>query len=133
MNFQNKVDELNSLSNKNILITGAGGMLGTAFKETLNLYIPSVNIFAFNKNELNVLDKERILECKNLNPDFIINCAGLVNADYCEDNKVVAFNIIVNGMKNIIDLAKLTGAKVFFNYCHSYLNFFRKSANTFST
>ncbi len=106
--------ELGTLRNKNILITGADGMLGIAFKEIINLYIPSTKCFALNKDELNVLDREKILDSKNLNPDYIIHCAALVDADYCEDHEEEAYDIIVNGIKNIIELAKVTGAKVFF-------------------
>lgn len=113
--------ELVSLSNKHILITGASGMLGLAFQEIINLYVPSANVFALGKNILNVLDREKVLECEKLKPDFIIHCAALVNADYCEDNEDEAFNIIVTGMKNIIELAKVTGSKMF--YPQSFLIF----------
>lgn len=106
--------ELDSLRNKNLIITGAKGMLGRAFTEILNLYSPTTNVYAFSKNELNVTDKEKVLDCKKLKPDIIIHCAALVNADYCEENEQLAFKIIVSGTDNIIELAKSTGSKVFF-------------------
>ena len=105
---------LHSLNDRNILITGANGMLGIAFKEIINLYIPNAKVFAFGKNRLDVTDRERVLECKSLNLQYIIHCAALVNADYCEDNEEEASNIFIAGMKNIIELAKITDAKVFY-------------------
>ncbi|MEI6679664.1 MAG: sugar nucleotide-binding protein [Mariniphaga sp.] len=107
-------DNFESLISKNILITGANGMLGLAFKEIINLYIPDAKVFALGKNVLNVTDREKVLECVKLKPDYIIHCAALVNADYCEDNEEEAFNIFILGMKNIIELAKITGSKVFY-------------------
>lgn len=105
---------LNSINDKKIIITGAGGMLGHAFKEIINHYIPTAKVFSYNKNILDVRDKEKVLECKTLKPDFIIHCAALVNADYCEDNEKEAYNIFIQGMKNIIELAKITGSKIFY-------------------
>lgn len=102
------------LGSKNILITGANGMLGRAFQEIIALYLPSAKIFAFGKNVLDVTDRAKVLECKKYNPHIIIHCAALVNADYCEDHEEEAYNIIVNGTKNIIELAKLTHSKIFY-------------------
>lgn len=113
MNNHHNTAKLASLKHKNILITGATGMLGTAFKEILNVYVPSAKVHAFGKNDLNVCDHTKVLECKHLHPDIIIHCAALVNADYCEDNEDEAFAVIVQGMRNIIELAMLTGSKVF--------------------
>ena len=105
---------LNSLNYKNILITGANGMLGIAFKEIINLYIPNAKVFAFGKNRLDVTDREKVLECSSLNIQYILHCAALVNADYCEEHEEEASNIFISGIKNIIELAKITGAKVFY-------------------
>ena len=121
MNKQFNDNELSSLSNKNILITGANGMLGLAFQEILRLFVPSAKVYALGKNELDVLDRERVLEWEKVKPEFIIHCASLVNADYCEENEDEAFDIIVNGMRNIIELAQISGAKVF--YPQSFLIF----------
>jgi len=107
-------DNFELLSSKIILITGANGMLGLAFKETINLYVPTAKVFAFDKKTLDVTDREKVLACKKLKPEYIIHCAALVNADYCEDNEEEASNVFVMGMKNIIELAKTTGSKVFY-------------------
>lgn len=121
INDQFKKDSFESLSRKNILITGAYGMLGLAFKEIINHHIPTAKVFAFSKNMLDVADRKKVLECEYLKPDFIIHCAALVNADYCEEHEEVAYNVIVKGTKNIIELAKICGSKVF--YPQSFLIF----------
>ena len=35
-------------------------------------------------------------------PDYVINCAAMTNVDICERDKELAYNVNVNGIKNII-------------------------------
>jgi len=107
-------NEINNLKNKRIIITGGTGMLGLAFKEVLTHHGIIENVFCFSREELDVTKKEDVLKLKDLRPNIIIHCAALVNADYCEDHELEAFEIIVNGTMNIINLAKLCTAKVFY-------------------
>jgi dTDP-4-dehydrorhamnose reductase len=112
-NNKNK-QELKALNDKTILITGAKGMLGLAFTEIINHYIPSAKVFAYGKKELDVTNWHQVLECKSINPDYIIHCAALVNADYCEDHEDEASNSIIGGIKHIIELAKICDSKVLY-------------------
>ena len=105
---------LKELKNKTILITGAKGMLGLAFSEMLKEYAPSARVFSFGKDELDVTKKSQIVKCFNINPDYIIHCAALVNADYCEDHKDEAYDVIVKGTINLIELAKSCNAKILY-------------------
>lgn len=106
--------ELNSLENKVIIITGGKGMLGRAFNEILEQSKINIKFYPFGKQELDVTDREKILGLANLKPDIIIHCAAIVNADYCENHENEAYNVKINGIKNIIELAKLTNAKILY-------------------
>jgi dTDP-4-dehydrorhamnose reductase len=46
--------------------------------------------------------------------DFILHCAADVNADRCEQDPTACRDIQVGGTLNIIDLARHTGAKVYY-------------------
>jgi dTDP-4-dehydrorhamnose reductase len=109
----NKI-ELAALNGKTIVITGGDGMLGTAFQDILKKYTENVNLHSFGKLEFDVSDKHHVKKHTNLNPDIIIHCAAIVNADYCEDNIERATDVKINGMKNIIEMAKLCNAKIFY-------------------
>jgi len=106
--------ELKELTNKNILITGAGGMLGSAFKDVLKHYVPNCNTIALTHQELDITNCKSVLNLHKLNPHIIIHCAAKVNADFCEENPRECYNTQVNGTKNIVELAKKTSAKFFF-------------------
>ncbi|TSC79485.1 MAG: dTDP-4-dehydrorhamnose reductase [Parcubacteria group bacterium Gr01-1014_29] len=102
-----------------VLITGAGGMLGSAFSDHLSEkgYI----VRALDHAALDVTDRDVVLKEQEWKPDWIIHCAGIVNVDFCEDNRAVCFENHVDGTKNVVALAKSTGAKLF--YPQSFLIF----------
>ena len=105
---------LNNLKDKKTIITGANGMLGRAFKECLMNKVPSVNVSCFPRAQLDVTDKESVLNLASLDPDIIIHCAGFTNADECTKNPDIAYNVHFNGTKNIIELAHLNSALVIY-------------------
>lgn len=100
------------LKNKIILITGATGMLGSAFHEHLS-HLPCKPILLSREN-LDVSDLSQVLSCSSLNPDIIIHCAAKVNADLCESNPQLANKTIIEGTNNIVKLAKKSKAKLLF-------------------
>lgn len=104
---------------KRVLITGAGGMLGSAFAEHLSAAGYAVR--ALDHAVLDVTDHNAVLREQEWKPEWIIHCAGIVNADFCEENRDACFQNHVGGTKNIIELAKVTGAKLF--YPQSFLIF----------
>ncbi len=113
--------ELASLSGKVILITGAGGMLGSAFKIMLDHYAPKNNVIALARYQLDVADRDSVIAVSAKKPDIIIHCAANVNADHCEDYPDACYKIQVEGTQNIIELAKKVNAKIF--YPQSFLIF----------
>ena len=111
---------ISKLSGKTIIITGAGGMLGLAFKNLISEHI-DCNLLALTHQDLDITDSNSVMKLVEKNPDLIIHCAAKVDANFCEDNVNFSYENIVNGTKNIINLAKETGAKFF--YPQSFLIF----------
>lgn len=105
---------LNNLQDKKIIITGADGMLGRAFEECLVSKAPSANVSCFSRSRLDVTDKNSVLNLTSLDPDIIIHCAGLTNADECTRNPDLAYNVHYKGTKNIIELAQNNSALVIY-------------------
>jgi dTDP-4-dehydrorhamnose reductase len=106
--------ELASLNGKTIIITGGDGMLGTAFREIISSYTENVILHSFGKQAFDVTNYDHIKKHSKLNPDIIIHCAAIVNADYCEDNVKEATDVKISGTRHVIELAKLCNAKVFY-------------------
>ena len=115
------IDVISVLCGKKILITGAGGMLGTAFVNQIYKYIPDPRVLALSRNQLDVCNDDHLEKIKAENPDIIIHCACLVNADMCEIQPDVARNIIVSGTKNITKIAQHCGSQII--YPQSFLIF----------
>jgi dTDP-4-dehydrorhamnose reductase len=89
-------------------------MLGRAFQEILETWAPSAKVLALGKNELDVRLRDQVLRVAEFKPDFILHCAAIVNADYCEDHPEEAYLVKVDGTRHVVELAVRTGAKVFY-------------------
>ena len=76
--------------NKNIMVTGASGQLGTQLKKIENKF-QKFNFFFFDKNQLDIsnflLFKQNV---KDLEIDYIINCAAYTDVIKSEDNRQLA-------------------------------------------
>ena len=105
---------LNELAGKKFMITGAKGMLGSAFYDQINKYIKNPKIYYLDKSQLDVTNINAFDKYFDLKPDFIIHCASLVNADECETNKEKANEIIIKGTENIIKFASKNNSKIFY-------------------
>ena len=112
--FNKDKDYLQNLSGKKFLITGGEGMLGDSFFNQIKTHIQNPKIYCFNKSEFNVSDSYSFEKYENLKPDFIIHCAGLVNADLCEKDKEKGRLNILEGTKNVINFAKINNSKIFY-------------------
>lgn len=107
------------MQRQKVLITGGGGMLGSAF--TVEFEKGEYEVRALSHEELDVTDKSRVLEEVSFAPDIVIHTAGIVDADYCEENRDECFAVHVGGTENIIELCMQTGAKLL--YPQSFLIF----------
>ncbi|HSV30091.1 MAG TPA: NAD(P)-dependent oxidoreductase, partial [Candidatus Omnitrophota bacterium] len=104
------------LNGKTILITGGAGMLGRAFAEVLAGY--PCNVVAKSHEELDVTDRDAVMAER---ADVIVHCAADVNAERCEDDPAQTRRVQVDGARNVADLARATGARLF--YPQSFLIF----------
>ena len=90
---------------KSILITGASGQLGTTLVQYLREYYKVVPSLDANNKALDITNKNELdIILSRLNPDYIINCAAFTDVDKNEVDKKHAYNVNVNGLKNIIAL-----------------------------
>lgn len=107
-----------------ILITGGSGMVGSNFikyfsiKKKYNLfclYHSNPTNFDFCENiQIDITNKEDVLNLSKLNPDIIIHCAALTDTTTCESNPKLAYKVNVQGTSNVVELAKTTKAKLIY-------------------
>lgn len=107
------------MEKRRVLITGSTGMLGSAFVNAFQN--EAYEVRALPHAELDVTDRDAVLRESSFSPDIIIHTAGIVNADYCEENRDECFAVHVRGTENIVELALQTGAKLL--YPQSFLIF----------
>ena len=106
-----------------ILLIGGSGLFGRAFAELIKertLY----DIYAtYNENIvdseesvfLDITDKEKVEEViKKLQPDVVVHAAAFTNVDKCEVEKEKAYDINVEGTKNVAMASNGIGAKMIY-------------------
>ena len=87
---------------KNILIFGADGMLGQEFKNHFK-YNKLFKVMAANQAMADITDFNQVLKIiKKYRPDIMVNCAAIINVDYCENNPVKAWRVNTIGAGNIV-------------------------------
>jgi len=92
-------------------------MLGIAFYEMLIEYVPNCKIIRCTKKELDVTNLNQVLSYDDKNFDYIIHCASissLTPVDYCEEHPDESYKVYIEGIKNIIKLAKKVNAKLLY-------------------
>ena len=86
-------------TNKNILITGGSGALGSNIQKLIKCHAP-------NSKELDVRDLKSCLGAvKKYNPDIIIHCAAWTDVAGAEKQKKECWQVNVNGTKNMVKSA----------------------------
>ena len=91
---------------KKILLIGADGMLGGELRERLEKIY---DVTGTTLQTLDICDREAVLaKAKEVNPEFIINCAAYTNVDGCEVNFDLANKVNGLALENIADAAKAT-------------------------
>jgi len=89
------------LSQKNILITGGQGFLGSQIEYGVKL----------GRAEMDILDKENVrARFDELKPEIVFHCAVNINMQDCEEHPEKAFQINIEGTRNIAEICKKTGA-----------------------
>jgi dTDP-4-dehydrorhamnose reductase len=99
-----------NIYNLKILILGAGGMLGTDLGHE---FAGKCELFLWDKNELDVTNKEQVLaKISDLNPNIIINATGYTNVDGAEDNKDLAHKLNADAVEYLVKAAQQVNAKL---------------------
>ena len=104
----------------NILITGASGFLGKKLFDKLSKKYNIYGTYSSNKKSgeflyLDITDMALIVNIiKRTNPKVIIHTSALCDADFCEKNRELAYNINVQGTQNIINICKQNDIKLVF-------------------
>ncbi len=90
---------------KKVLLIGADGMLGGELRERLEKIY---EVTGTTLQTLDICDRDAVLaKAKEVNPEFIINCAAYTNVDGCEVNYELANKVNGLALENIADAAKL--------------------------
>ncbi|MCJ7496615.1 MAG: dTDP-4-dehydrorhamnose reductase [candidate division Zixibacteria bacterium] len=106
-----------------VLITGSNGLLGQKLVKTfssdhqttgidlqIKSFIPEEN---FTYQNLSIFQTENLAGfIYTLNPEVVINTAAYTDVDGCEDNKELAWETNVEGVKNLADLCRIMNAKL---------------------
>lgn len=125
--LKNIVD-LSKLNNSNILITGGTGLFGKSILDALifmhNFYEFKITVLSLNKNNflfnypkynlefINFISGDiRNFDCKRQDFDYIIHAATPASAKLEKENPKEMYSVILEGTKNIIDIAKNMNVK----------------------
>ena len=93
---------------KKVLLIGADGMLGGELRERLEKI---QDVTGTTLQTLDICDREAVFaKAKEVNPDFIINCAAYTNVDGCETNYDLANRVNGLALENIADATKATNS-----------------------
>lgn len=95
--------------NKQVLILGSRGLLGQEIVSYLRKKT-HFKIVARDQNEVDVTNRHSLLRIiKASRPNYIINCAALVDVEYCEKNPLEAWLVNAIGPGNIVSILNELG------------------------
>lgn len=88
---------------KRVFLIGADGMLGGELKERLE---KKYDVVGTTIETLDITDRDAVLaKAKQINPDYIINCAAYTNVDGCETKEDLALSVNGTAVANIAEAA----------------------------
>ncbi|MBX9801228.1 MAG: NAD(P)-dependent oxidoreductase [Caulobacteraceae bacterium] len=97
-----------------ILVTGAGGMLGSAIAEVAaagSHFVPH----PLTHSDLDVRDAAAVMKLADLAAGgWIVHCAAMVDVKRCASDPADARAVIVDGSRNVAALARASGARLLF-------------------
>ncbi|WP_029906238.1 dTDP-4-dehydrorhamnose reductase [Prevotella sp. 10(H)] len=98
---------------KNILITGANGQLGSEIRRIADNYKSTFRFFFTDVAELDITEQQAIDGyLKENNIDYIVNCAAYTAVDKAEDDSDLCYKINRDAVANIASAAASNDVKV---------------------
>lgn len=103
-----------------ILVTGAGGLLGSKVAElaagrgcevyaTYLTHVPP----AGRAVKMDITDREQIFRVlEAVRPDVVVHCAALTNVDLCETERELALKVNAEGARFVAEAARSVGSRV---------------------
>lgn len=99
------------MSREKIWIAGADGRLGHAIFEILDR-INEYTVLTTDR-DVDVTDLEQVMDYAAINrPDYVVNCVGLTDPSYCEQNMIEAYRINALGARNLAAASRRVGATI---------------------
>ena len=93
-----------------ILITGATGQLGTDCCMVLR---KQYDVVEMPEEDLDITKEEAVIDAlRKHSPDVVLNCAAFTNVDGCETMRELAWNVNVNGPKNLARCSRQVNARL---------------------
>ena len=87
---------------RKILIFGSAGMLGRELIDYFSRF-PKYKVIAVDKKEADIASFDSVFKIlKKHKPDFVINCAALINVEYCQSHPLEAYEVNSMGPGNIV-------------------------------
>jgi dTDP-4-dehydrorhamnose reductase len=93
-----------------ILVTGFSGQLG--YDVVRDGWIRGLDMVGVGSKDLNITDEHTVYNfVKEIKPDAIIHCAAYTAVDKAEDDKESCWDVNVNGVRYLVNVAKEINAK----------------------
>ena len=103
------------IDNSRLLITGATGMLGTAFLEVLRDWKCDLqNCLFLPKSRLNVAALDNFQPYYSFEPTHVLHCGALVDANFSEEYPQLAREVIEDGARNLEVFARSFNSTIFY-------------------
>lgn len=94
-----------------VWIVGAEGRVGKEINQLLDRR--KVRVLKTDKDEVDITNQQEVSMYMDMNrPNVIINCAGLTDVAYCEENRDEAFRVNALGARNLSVGARRTKARM---------------------
>ena len=91
-----------------VLIIGSGGMLGRVLNSVVSKNFKTTGLA---HADLDITDHKKTIEiCRQIRPEIIILSASYTDVDGCEKNKELAYQVNVEGVKNVAQAASEIGS-----------------------